>query len=170
MQLPGGRARLDTLGRAASTPCSRPRRVLVDAQVAHHLLHNCILSGPLESRTRVMVTHQLEVLERADWVVVMDRVQDVGRIVQQGTYRVGLVQLQVQRGGEEVLIGAAGSAKPARTAARSAARIRPCTIFILTFFLIRATRPDKREEILNAIYSVVRGETYRDASPRPSQP
>ncbi|RSH93382.1 hypothetical protein EHS25_007738 [Saitozyma podzolica] len=59
----------------------------VDAQVAHHLLHNCILSGPLESRTRVMVTHQLEVLERADWVVVMDRVQDVGRIVQQRTYR-----------------------------------------------------------------------------------
>lgn len=61
----------------------------VDAQVAHHLLHNCILSGLLEGRTRVMVTHQLEVLERADWVVVMDRVEDEGRIVQQGTYLVG---------------------------------------------------------------------------------
>lgn len=61
----------------------------VDAQVGYHLLHHCILRGPLAGRTRVLVTHQLDVLPRADWVVVLDTDNEgVGRIVQQGRYNV----------------------------------------------------------------------------------
>lgn len=58
----------------------------VDAAVGRHIMRNCILSGPLQNRTRIMVTHQLDHLRHADWVIVMDRDGDVGRIVQQGPY------------------------------------------------------------------------------------
>ncbi|ORY22828.1 ABC transporter type 1, transmembrane domain-containing protein [Naematelia encephala] len=59
----------------------------VDAHVGHHLLHKCILSGPLANKTRVLVTHHLDVLPRADLVLVMDRGDgNCGRIIQQGTY------------------------------------------------------------------------------------
>jgi ATP-binding cassette subfamily C (CFTR/MRP) protein 1 len=61
----------------------------VDANVAHHLLHRCIMSGPLARRTRVLVTHHLDVLPHADMVLVMDKDEhNVGRIIQQGTYEV----------------------------------------------------------------------------------
>lgn len=60
----------------------------VDAHVGRHLLQNCILAGPLANRTRVLVTHHLDVLPFADYVVVMDSDGTVGRIVQQGTYAV----------------------------------------------------------------------------------
>ena len=61
----------------------------VDAQVGLHLLHKCILSGPLASRTRILVTHHLDVLPFADLILVMDRTgPNEGRIVQKGTYRV----------------------------------------------------------------------------------
>lgn len=63
----------------------------VDANVGHHLLHNCILSGPFANRTRILVTHHLDVLPLADLVLVMDRdEQNEGRIIQQGTYQVSL--------------------------------------------------------------------------------
>nr|XP_018260210.1 uncharacterized protein I303_07127 [Kwoniella dejecticola CBS 10117]OBR82368.1 hypothetical protein I303_07127 [Kwoniella dejecticola CBS 10117] len=59
----------------------------VDAAVGHHLLENCILNGPFANRTRILVTHHLDVLPKADLVLVMDRVSEhEGRIVQQGTY------------------------------------------------------------------------------------
>ena len=62
----------------------------VDANVGHHLLHNCILSGPFANRTRILVTHHLDVLPLADLVLIMDRdEQNEGRIIQQGTYQVG---------------------------------------------------------------------------------
>lgn len=61
----------------------------LDANVGHHLLQNCILRGPLASRTRLLVTHHLDVLPHADWIVVMDSERNEGRIVQQGTYQVG---------------------------------------------------------------------------------
>lgn len=60
----------------------------VDAHVGHHLLQRCILSGPLAHRTRILVTHHLDVLPRADMVLVMDRdASGDGRIIQQGTYQ-----------------------------------------------------------------------------------
>nr|XP_019009246.1 uncharacterized protein I206_05894 [Kwoniella pini CBS 10737]OCF48027.1 hypothetical protein I206_05894 [Kwoniella pini CBS 10737] len=59
----------------------------VDAAVGHHLLANCILKGPFADRTRILVTHHLDVLPRADLVLVLDRLTEhEGRIVQQGTY------------------------------------------------------------------------------------
>jgi energy-coupling factor transporter ATP-binding protein EcfA2 len=61
----------------------------LDANVGHHLLHQCILRGPLATRTRILVTHHLDVLPQADWIVVMDSKGEEGRISQQGTYRVG---------------------------------------------------------------------------------
>ncbi|WRT69592.1 uncharacterized protein IL334_006581 [Kwoniella shivajii] len=59
----------------------------VDAGVGHHLMENCILNGPFSNRTRILVTHHLDVLPKADLVLVMDRIGDnEGRIVQYGTY------------------------------------------------------------------------------------
>ncbi|WVQ95732.1 hypothetical protein IAU59_002831 [Kwoniella sp. CBS 9459] len=59
----------------------------VDANVSHHILKECILAGPLVNRTRIMVTHQLDILPRADMILVMNRDPlGQGRIVQQGTY------------------------------------------------------------------------------------
>lgn len=60
----------------------------VDAQVGRHILHNCILNGPLADRTRILVTHHLEVLPYADHIVVMDSDGSIGRILQQGSYPV----------------------------------------------------------------------------------
>jgi ABC-type bacteriocin/lantibiotic exporter with double-glycine peptidase domain len=64
----------------------------VDASVGHALLNNCILRGPLASRTRVLVTHHLDVLPKADLILVMDSEGSVGRIAQQGTYQVSKVE------------------------------------------------------------------------------
>lgn len=61
----------------------------VDAHVGKDILDNCILSGPLAARTRVLVTHALHVLDRADYIYVVDK----GKIVEQGTYKVCLLRL-----------------------------------------------------------------------------
>ncbi|WVQ83340.1 hypothetical protein IAT38_005479 [Cryptococcus sp. DSM 104549] len=59
----------------------------LDAHVGHHLLEQCILRGPMADRTRVLVTHHLDVLPKADIVLVMDQDgEGVGRIIQQGSY------------------------------------------------------------------------------------
>ncbi|WVR08170.1 hypothetical protein IAU60_005216 [Kwoniella sp. DSM 27419] len=59
----------------------------VDASVGHHLLEHCILNGPLAHGTRILITHHLDVLPKADLVLVMDRTGDnEGRIVQHGTF------------------------------------------------------------------------------------
>lgn len=54
----------------------------VDAHVGKAILDNCLLSGPLAGKTRVLVTHALHVLDKADYIYVMDN----GLIVEQGTY------------------------------------------------------------------------------------
>ena len=61
----------------------------VDARVGHQLLEDCILQGPMANRTRILVTHHLEVLSRADLILVMQG-DGSGRVAQQGGYTVGL--------------------------------------------------------------------------------
>jgi len=58
----------------------------LDAYVAQEIVDNCILNGPLAGRTRVLVTHALHVLDKADYIYVMDD----GVIIEQGTYDVWL--------------------------------------------------------------------------------
>jgi ATP-binding cassette subfamily C (CFTR/MRP) protein 1 len=61
----------------------------VDAHVGHHLMEKCLLDGPLKDRTRILVTHQLDILPRADLILVMDRNDsNEGFITQQGSYSV----------------------------------------------------------------------------------
>ncbi|KAG6813846.1 hypothetical protein H0H92_006790 [Tricholoma furcatifolium] len=54
----------------------------VDAYVGKGILNECLLSGPLAKRTRILVTHALHVLDKTDYIYVMDE----GVIVEQGTY------------------------------------------------------------------------------------
>ncbi|QRV79190.1 ABC transporter transmembrane region [Ceratobasidium sp. AG-Ba] len=54
----------------------------VDSHVSKHILENCLLSGPLADKTRVLVTHQLHVLPYVDEVIYMDN----GKITERGTY------------------------------------------------------------------------------------
>ena len=60
----------------------------VDAHVAHRIFRDCILQGPFAQKTRLLVTHNFECLPRADWIIVMDQEDNIGRIAQQGTYAV----------------------------------------------------------------------------------
>lgn len=56
----------------------------VDAHVGKSVLENCILSGPLAGRTRILITHALHVLDKTDRIFVMEN----GSIVEQGSYEV----------------------------------------------------------------------------------
>ena len=56
----------------------------VDSYVGRSILENCFLNGPLSRRTRILVTHALHVLDKTDYIYVMDE----GKIVEQGTYTV----------------------------------------------------------------------------------
>ncbi len=56
----------------------------VDSYVGKKLLDNCLLNGPLSAKTRVLVTHALHVLDKTDYIYVMDE----GTVVEQGTYAV----------------------------------------------------------------------------------
>jgi ATP-binding cassette subfamily C (CFTR/MRP) protein 1 len=56
----------------------------VDAYVGKSILENCLLTGPLANRTRILVTHALHVLDKTDYIYVMDN----GVIIEQGTYAV----------------------------------------------------------------------------------
>lgn len=56
----------------------------VDSHVGKAILENCLLSGPLKSRTRVLVTHALHILDSTDYIYVLDE----GKIVEQGKYQV----------------------------------------------------------------------------------
>ncbi|CAL1710985.1 unnamed protein product [Somion occarium] len=55
----------------------------VDAYVGKQILDNCLLNGPLAGKTRVMATHALHVLDKTDFIYVMDN----GAIVEQGTFQ-----------------------------------------------------------------------------------
>lgn len=54
----------------------------VDAHTGKALMQECLLSGPLSGKTRVLVTHALHVLDKVDYIYVMDE----GRIVEEGTF------------------------------------------------------------------------------------
>lgn len=56
----------------------------MDSYVGKSILDNCLLSGPLADRTRILVTHALHVLDKTDYIYVMDN----GSIIAQGTYEV----------------------------------------------------------------------------------
>ncbi|TSS35866.1 Multidrug resistance-associated protein 7 [Bagarius yarrelli] len=43
----------------------------VDSDVAHHLMEKCIL-GMLQNKTRILCTHRIEFVEKADMVMLMD--------------------------------------------------------------------------------------------------
>ncbi|KAJ3517101.1 hypothetical protein NLJ89_g715 [Agrocybe chaxingu] len=86
INLSGGQKARVSLARAAY---SRREIVLlddplsaVDAYVGKNILDNCILDGPLSKRTRILVTHALRVLDKTDYIYVMDN----GKIIEQGTY------------------------------------------------------------------------------------
>jgi ATP-binding cassette subfamily C (CFTR/MRP) protein 1 len=53
----------------------------VDAYVGKAIFDECILRGPLSTRTRVLVTHALHVLDKVDYIYVMD----TGAIIEEGT-------------------------------------------------------------------------------------
>jgi ABC-type multidrug transport system fused ATPase/permease subunit len=55
----------------------------VDAHVGKSLFDDCISgSGVLAGKTRILVTHQLQFVSGADWIVVLDK----GKVQHQGTY------------------------------------------------------------------------------------
>ncbi|KXN89182.1 Multidrug resistance-associated protein 1 [Leucoagaricus sp. SymC.cos] len=54
----------------------------VDAYVGKAILENCLTNGPLAKKTRILVTHALHVLDKTDYIYVMDE----GVIIEQGTY------------------------------------------------------------------------------------
>ena len=56
----------------------------VDAYVGKYILDHCLLEGPLANRTRILVTHSLHILDKVDYIYVMDN----GAIIEQGTYSV----------------------------------------------------------------------------------
>ncbi|CAG8850066.1 38145_t:CDS:2, partial [Gigaspora margarita] len=53
----------------------------VDAYVGRQIFTNCIL-GVLASKTRILVTHQLQLLPKVDYIIYMED----GKIAEQGTY------------------------------------------------------------------------------------
>ncbi|KAJ7827865.1 multidrug resistance-associated ABC transporter [Mycena olivaceomarginata] len=57
-------------------------RSAVDSFVGKAILEDCILRGPLADRTRILVTHALHVLDKTDYIYIMDN----GTIKEQGTY------------------------------------------------------------------------------------
>ena len=53
----------------------------VDAKVGKHIFEKCI-SGVLSNKIRILVTHQLQYLKNADYIVILDK----GTIVKEGEY------------------------------------------------------------------------------------
>jgi len=53
----------------------------VDAKVGKHIFENCI-NGLLSNKVRVLVTHQLQYMKSADYIVILDK----GSVVKEGEY------------------------------------------------------------------------------------
>ena len=49
----------------------------VDAHVANHILNQCVLGPLLENKTRILVTHKLEYIDKADWVILLGSKPDL---------------------------------------------------------------------------------------------
>eukprot|EP00833_Pecoramyces_ruminatium_P000081 jgi/Orpsp1_1/1174113/evm.model.c7180000048971.1 len=62
----------------------------VDAHVSRYLFDNCILNA-LKNKTRILVTHQLHILPKVDYIIYLNN----GEITEQGTYN----EL-IEKGGE----------------------------------------------------------------------
>jgi ATP-binding cassette subfamily C (CFTR/MRP) protein 1 len=53
----------------------------VDAHTSQTLVQGCFLSGPMALKTRILITHTLHVLDKVDYVYVMEK----GKIAEHGT-------------------------------------------------------------------------------------
>jgi ATP-binding cassette, subfamily C (CFTR/MRP), member 1 len=56
----------------------------VDAHTGKALVDNCLLTGPMSKKTRILATHSLSVLSKVDYIYVLEQ----GAIVEEGTYTV----------------------------------------------------------------------------------
>ncbi|KAF5390969.1 hypothetical protein D9757_004019 [Collybiopsis confluens] len=54
----------------------------VDSHVGKEIMENCLLSGPLSDKTRVLVTHALHFLDKTDYILVVED----GCIKEEGVY------------------------------------------------------------------------------------
>ncbi|KZW02973.1 cadmium ion transporter [Exidia glandulosa HHB12029] len=99
----------------------------VDSHVAKHILHNCLLAGPLAEKTRILVTHQLYVLPYVDEVVLIDE----GKILERGTYQELLTRggafadLIEEFGTDEKNLGAQAVAKTDNSEKKPVAELKP---------------------------------------------
>ncbi|KAL0059429.1 hypothetical protein AAF712_013819 [Marasmius tenuissimus] len=86
INLSGGQKARVSLARAAYSPSDiilmDDPLSAVDSYVGKRILDNCILNGVMANRTRVLVTHALHVLDKTDYILVVDK----GEIVERGTY------------------------------------------------------------------------------------
>ncbi|KAJ7591654.1 multidrug resistance-associated ABC transporter [Mycena floridula] len=55
----------------------------VDSHVGKSILENCLLSGPLAKKTRILVTHALHVLDKTDYIYFVED----GKIAAHGPYK-----------------------------------------------------------------------------------
>ncbi|KAG8935573.1 hypothetical protein FRC02_007501 [Tulasnella sp. 418] len=87
ISLSGGTKARVSLARAAYSYCDAvildDTLSAVDAHVGKAILEECLLTGPLSNRTRILVTHALHVLPHVDMVFVVDE----GKITEQGPYK-----------------------------------------------------------------------------------
>jgi ABC-type bacteriocin/lantibiotic exporter with double-glycine peptidase domain len=56
----------------------------VDSHTSQSLVQDCFLRGPMAKKTRILITHALHVLDKVDYIYVMDE----GSIVEHGTFAV----------------------------------------------------------------------------------
>ncbi|KAL5511261.1 hypothetical protein ACEPAH_4476 [Sanghuangporus vaninii] len=86
INLSGGQKARVSLARAAYSDCDivllDDPLSAVDAHVGKAILKDCLLSGPLANKTRVLVTHALHVLAKTDYIYMMDN----GKITEEGTF------------------------------------------------------------------------------------
>ncbi|KAF9262693.1 multidrug resistance-associated ABC transporter [Marasmius fiardii PR-910] len=87
INLSGGQKARVSLARAAYTPSDivllDDPLSAVDSYVGKEILENCLLKGPLANRTRVLVTHALHVLDKTDYIYVVED----GALVEEGSYK-----------------------------------------------------------------------------------
>lgn len=87
INLSGGQKARVSLARAAYAPSDivllDDPLSAVDSYVGKEILENCLLNGPLAGRTRVLVTHALHVLDKTDYIYVVEG----GELAEEGSYQ-----------------------------------------------------------------------------------